>query len=69
MIALTYLTASLTSNMTQLSSVNPGPVGYGVSEAIDLSAGYRYLAFQNGGSSGVRKLLLCGAILVANFGF
>jgi opacity protein-like surface antigen len=46
-----------------------GGVGYAVSDAIDLSAGYRYLTFENGGGSGVRRLSLGGAILVANFRF
>jgi hypothetical protein len=46
-----------------------GGIGYAVNDGVDLSAGYRYLAFENGGGSGVRKLSLGGAILVANFRF
>ncbi len=48
-----------------------GGVGYAAASWIDVSAGYRYLSFQNGGSSsnGVRNLSLGGAILVANFRF
>jgi opacity protein-like surface antigen len=47
-----------------------GGLGYAAASWVDVSAGYRYLTFQNGGSgTGVRNLSLGGAILVANFRF
>ena len=46
-----------------------GGLGYAAAGWVDVSAGYRYLTFQNGGSGGVRNLSLGGAILVANFKF
>ena len=48
-----------------------GGIGYAASEAINLSAGYRYLDFENGGSgsNGVRRLSLGSAIFAANFRF
>ncbi|MBS0639238.1 MAG: hypothetical protein U1E70_10500 [Acetobacteraceae bacterium] len=44
-------------------------IGYAAASWVDLSAGYRYLSFQDGSANGVRNLSLGGAILVANFKF
>ena len=44
-------------------------LGYRVANWIDVSAGYRYLAFENGGSKGMRNLDFGGAILAGNFRF
>jgi hypothetical protein len=47
-----------------------GAVAYSISRWADLSAGYRYVSFQNGGGgTGVRKLSLGGPIIAANFHF
>jgi hypothetical protein len=46
-----------------------GAVAYSAASWVDVSAGYRYLNFQRGGSEGVRNLSLSGAILAANFRF
>ncbi|MCW3474772.1 hypothetical protein [Limobrevibacterium gyesilva] len=44
-------------------------IAYRAANWVDLSAGYRYLAFETGGNKGVHNLDLGGAILVANFRF
>ena len=44
-------------------------VAYSVASWADLSVGYRYLTFQNGGNTGVRNLSFRGAIVAANFRF
>jgi hypothetical protein len=46
-----------------------GGIAYSAATWADVSAGYRYLNFQNGGSSGVRSLSLGGVIVAANFRF
>jgi len=46
-----------------------GGIAYSAATWADLSVGYRYLTFQNGGSTGVRNLSLGGIILAANFRF
>jgi len=46
-----------------------GGIAYRAASWADVSVGYRYLTFQNGGGTGVRNLSLSGAILVANFRF
>ena len=46
-----------------------GGVAYSAASWADLSVGYRYLTFQNGGNTGVRNLSLGGPILAANFRF
>jgi hypothetical protein len=44
-------------------------IAYRAATWVDLSVGYRYLAFTNGGNKGVRNLDFGGAILAANFRF
>ncbi len=44
-------------------------VGYRAASWVDLSVGYRYLAFENGGRSAVQRLAMGGAILTASFHF
>jgi hypothetical protein len=44
-------------------------VGYGLSNWADISVGYRYLSFQNGGDKGVENLDLGGPLFAANFRF
>lgn len=46
-----------------------GGLAYKAAAWADISIGYRYLAFQNGGSSGVRNLSLGGATIAANLRF
>lgn len=46
-----------------------GGIAYSAASWADLSVGYRYLTFENGGSTGVRNLSLGGVIFVANFHF
>ena len=46
-----------------------GGIAYSVASWADLSVGYRYLTFQNGGNTGVRNLSFRGAIIAANFRF
>jgi hypothetical protein len=44
-------------------------IAYRAANWVDLSVGYRYLAFSNGGNKGVRNLDFGGALLAANFRF
>jgi hypothetical protein len=44
-------------------------IAYRAAAWVDLSLGYRYLAFENGGNKGVHNLSLGGVILGANFRF
>jgi hypothetical protein len=44
-------------------------IAYKAASWVDVSAGYRYLAFEDGSKSGVQKLDLGGAIIAANFRF
>ena len=44
-------------------------IAYRAASWVDLSAGYRYLAFEDGGRSGIQKLDLGGAIIAADFRF
>ncbi len=44
-------------------------IAYKAASWVDVSAGYRYLAFEDGSKSGVQKLELGGAIIAANFRF
>ncbi|MGH7069028.1 MAG: hypothetical protein ACREFO_03310 [Acetobacteraceae bacterium] len=44
-------------------------IAYKVASWVDVSAGYRYLAFEDGSRSGIQKLDLGGAIIAANFRF
>ena len=46
-----------------------GGIAYSATSWVDVSAGYRYMTFENGGNTGVRNLTQKGAILVANFKF
>jgi len=46
-----------------------GALAYQAARWIDVSAGYRYLAFNSGSHNGVEKLTLGGAIIAANFRF
>jgi hypothetical protein len=44
-------------------------IAYKAASWVDLSAGYRYLAFEDGGRNGIQKLDLGGAIIAADFRF
>jgi hypothetical protein len=44
-------------------------IAYKAANWIDLSAGYRYLAFEDGRRNGLQKLDLGGAVVAANFRF
>jgi hypothetical protein len=46
-----------------------GGIGYTAASWADVSLGYRYLAFENGGGTDVRRLAMGGVILAGNFRF
>jgi hypothetical protein len=46
-----------------------GGIAYSATSWADLSLGYRYLTFQDGGSTGVHTLSTNGVLLAANFRF
>jgi hypothetical protein len=46
-----------------------GAVAYSAATWADVSVGYRYLSFENGGNTKVRNLSMGGAIIAGNFHF
>jgi hypothetical protein len=46
-----------------------GGLGYSISDHSDLSAGYRYVRFENGSSTGLRDISIGGALVAFNYRF